>query len=57
MEIKRFSDFIICPIPAVSELDQAEIEQIATRSSNSRNKGKYNSGKKGGNSNRKYSKG
>ena len=29
----------------------------ADGSSNSRNKGKYNSGKKGGNSNRKYSKG
>ena len=34
MEIKRFSDFIICPIPAVSELDQAEIEQIVTHTHN-----------------------
>lgn len=28
MEIKRFDDFIICPIPAESELDQVEIEKI-----------------------------
>lgn len=34
MEIKRFSDFIICPIPAESELDQAEIEQIVTHTHN-----------------------
>lgn len=27
MEIKRFDDFIICPIPAESELDQVEIEK------------------------------
>lgn len=28
MEIKRFDDFIICPIPAESELDQVEIEKL-----------------------------
>ena len=34
MEIKRFDDFIICPIPAESELDQVEIEKIVAHTRN-----------------------
>ena len=34
MEIKRFGDFIICPIPDENELDQVEIEQIVTHTHN-----------------------
>lgn len=66
MEIKRFDDFIICPIPAESELDQVEIEKIVAHTRNTwqhdrqngemrENEGKYNSRKKSRNCNRKYS--
>ena len=60
MEIKRFDDFIICPIPAESELDQVEIEKIVAHTRNTwqhdrQNGGKYNSRKKSRNCNRKYS--
>lgn len=34
MKIKQIDDFIICPIPAESELDQAEIERIVTHTHN-----------------------
>ena len=34
METKRYNEFIICPIPAESELDQIEIEQIVTHTHN-----------------------
>ena len=37
MEIKRFDDFIIYPIPAESELDQVEIEKIVAHTRNTCN--------------------
>lgn len=34
MDIKKYNDFIICPIPAENELDMQEIEQIVTHTHN-----------------------
>ena len=57
MEIKRFDDFIICPIPAESELDQVEIEKIVAHTRNTWQHDRQNGEmrKKSRNCNRKYS--
>lgn len=34
MEIRKIGDFIICPIPADSELDPVEIEKITSHTHN-----------------------